>query len=67
MMTSITAAREAGVTILSTPHDTTTAAWLSRLSTPLARFVETKFEKIGVGRAAGKSAGSNFSIRASRR
>ncbi|WP_298271581.1 putative manganese-dependent inorganic diphosphatase [Geobacter sp.] len=41
-------AREKGVTVLSTPHDTATAAWLARLSTPLSRFVEPKFEKIGV-------------------
>jgi len=41
--------REAGVTILSTPHDTATAAWLARLSTPLACFIEPGFEKIGVG------------------
>jgi len=41
--------REAGVTILSTPHDTATAAWLARLCTPLSCFVEPGFEKIGVG------------------
>ncbi|WP_298434740.1 putative manganese-dependent inorganic diphosphatase [Geobacter sp.] len=41
-------ASEKGVTVLSTPHDTATAAWLARLSTPLSRFVESKFEKIGV-------------------
>lgn len=39
---------EAGVTVISTPHDTATAAWLARLSTPLACFVEPRFEKIGV-------------------
>jgi manganese-dependent inorganic pyrophosphatase len=38
-----------GVTVLSTPHDTATAAWLARLSTPLSFFVEPKFERIGVG------------------
>ena len=38
-----------GVTILSTPHDTATAAGLARLSTPLACFVEPKFESIGIG------------------
>ncbi|BDV44378.1 manganese-dependent inorganic pyrophosphatase [Geotalea uraniireducens] len=42
-------AREQGVTIISTPHDTSTAAWLARLATPLACFVEPRFEKIGVG------------------
>ncbi len=41
-------ARELGVTVLSTPHDTATAAWLARLATPLSRFVEPRFEKIGV-------------------
>jgi manganese-dependent inorganic pyrophosphatase len=42
-------AREAEVTVLSTPHDTATAAWLTRLSTPLSCFVEPRFEKVGVG------------------
>ena len=42
-------AAAAGVTVLSTPHDTATAAWLARLSTPLSCFVEPKFELIGVG------------------
>ena len=42
-------AREKGVIVLSTPHDTATAAWLARLSTPLACFVEAKFEQVGVG------------------
>lgn len=41
-------ARRSGVTIISTPHDTATAAWLVRLSTPLSCFVEHKFEKIGM-------------------
>ncbi|AJE02445.1 putative manganese-dependent inorganic diphosphatase [Geobacter pickeringii] len=41
-------AKAKGVTVLSTPHDTATAAWLARLATPLSRFVEAKFEKIGV-------------------
>jgi manganese-dependent inorganic pyrophosphatase len=41
-------ARRNGVTIISTPHDTSTAAWLARLSTPLSCFVEPRFEKIGV-------------------
>lgn len=41
-------ARERGVTVLSTPHDTATAAWLARLSTPVSSFVEQKFERIGV-------------------
>ena len=38
-----------GVTVLSTHHDTATASWLARLSTPLSFFVDAKFEKIGVG------------------
>ncbi|HEY6008847.1 MAG TPA: putative manganese-dependent inorganic diphosphatase, partial [Geobacteraceae bacterium] len=42
-------AAAAGVTILSTRHDTATAAGLARLSTPLSCFVEPKFESIGVG------------------
>jgi len=37
-----------GVMVISTPHDTATAAGLARLSTPLSEFVETKFERIGV-------------------
>jgi manganese-dependent inorganic pyrophosphatase len=41
-------ARQAGVAVLSTPHDTATAAWLARLSTPLSCFVETGFEQVGV-------------------
>jgi manganese-dependent inorganic pyrophosphatase len=42
-------ARLRGVTIISTPHDTATSAWLARLSTPLSCFVEPRFEKTGVG------------------
>lgn len=41
-------AREQGVVIISTPHDTARAAWLVRLSTPLACYIEPKFEKIGI-------------------
>jgi manganese-dependent inorganic pyrophosphatase len=41
-------ARTSGTTIISTSHDTATAAWLARLSTPLSCFVEPKFEKVGV-------------------
>jgi len=44
----LAAARAAGTTIISTTHDTATAAWLARLSTPLSCFVEPKFEKVGV-------------------
>ncbi len=42
-------ARQSDIAVISTPHDTATAAWLARLSTPLACFVESKFEKVGVG------------------
>jgi len=41
-------ARENGVTVLSTPHDTATASWLARLAIPLACFVESTWERIGV-------------------
>lgn len=42
-------ARENGVTIISTPHDTATSAWLARLSTPLSCYFEPRFEEIAVG------------------
>jgi manganese-dependent inorganic pyrophosphatase len=38
-----------GVTVLLTPHDTATAAWLARLSTPAFFLAEDKFTTIGVG------------------
>ena len=41
-------ARKNGVTLLSTPHDTATAASLTRLSTPLTEFVEARYEQVGV-------------------
>lgn len=41
-------ARERQVTVISTPHDTASAAWLVRLSTPLSVFSDRKFERIGV-------------------
>ena len=41
-------ARNKGVVVLSTPHDTATAASLTRLSTPLSWFVEPGFQQIGV-------------------
>ena len=41
-------ARSHGVTIISTPHDTATATWLARLSTPLSCYVEPEFAMIGV-------------------
>ena len=41
-------AREEGVSVLLTPHDTATAAWLARLSTPVSCLAEQKFTSIGV-------------------
>lgn len=40
---------EKGVSVLLTPHDTATAAWLARLSTPAIYLAEQKFTTIGVG------------------
>jgi manganese-dependent inorganic pyrophosphatase len=42
-------AKEAGVNILLTPHDTATTAWLARLSTPVSLLMERKFPTIGAG------------------
>jgi manganese-dependent inorganic pyrophosphatase len=42
-------AEERGVSVLLTPHDTATAAWLARLSTPVSLVAEKKFATIGVG------------------
>jgi manganese-dependent inorganic pyrophosphatase len=42
-------AEKNGVNVLLTPHDTATAAWLARLSTPVALIAERKFTTIGVG------------------
>ncbi|MGE0156952.1 MAG: putative manganese-dependent inorganic diphosphatase [Geobacter sp.] len=44
----LAAARGKGVVVISTPHDTASATWLVRLSTPLACFMDQKFEQIGV-------------------
>jgi manganese-dependent inorganic pyrophosphatase len=44
----LAAANAAGTSVISTPHDTATAAWLARLSTPLSCFIDPKFEQIGV-------------------
>lgn len=41
-------AEKNGVTILSTPFDTATAAGLARLATPLEAFTEKKFSRIGI-------------------
>ncbi len=42
-------AEEKGVSVLLSPHDTATAAWLARLSTPVYLLAERKFASIGVG------------------
>jgi manganese-dependent inorganic pyrophosphatase len=39
---------EKGVSVLLTPHDTATAAWLSRLSTPVNLLADPKFSTIGI-------------------
>ena len=38
-----------GVSVLLTPHDTATAAWLSRLSTPVSLLAERAYTTIGEG------------------
>jgi len=42
-------AGEKDVSVLLTPHDTATAAWLARLSTPVSFLAESSFSTIGVG------------------
>lgn len=42
-------ARTQGTVVISTPHDTASAAWLVRLSSPLSCFMEQTFAQIGVG------------------
>jgi manganese-dependent inorganic pyrophosphatase len=42
-------AEERGVTVMLTPYDTATAAWLARLSTPVGLFAERKYASIGTG------------------
>ncbi|MDD2270869.1 MAG: putative manganese-dependent inorganic diphosphatase [Desulfuromonadaceae bacterium] len=44
-------AKKQGVTVLLTPHDTATAAWLARLSTPVACLAEQEFSDIGVDKS----------------
>jgi manganese-dependent inorganic pyrophosphatase len=44
-------ARKQGVAVLLTPHDTATAAWLARLSTPIACLAEQEFADIGVDKS----------------
>jgi len=41
-------AKEKGVAVLLSPHDTATAAWLSRLSTPVGLLADPKFSTIGI-------------------
>jgi manganese-dependent inorganic pyrophosphatase len=45
----VSAARERGVTVISTPLDTAAAAGCARLSTPLSILMESKFASLGVG------------------
>lgn len=42
-------ARSNNVTVILTPHDTATAAWLSRLASPAVKLADLKFTTIGVG------------------
>lgn len=44
-------AAEKGVTLLLTPHDTATAAWLVRLSTPVSFLAEEAFTTVGVDKS----------------
>ena len=44
-------AHKRGITVLLTPHDTATAAWLARLSTPVACLAEQNFADIGVDKS----------------
>ncbi|MFZ2947940.1 MAG: putative manganese-dependent inorganic diphosphatase, partial [Desulfuromonadaceae bacterium] len=44
-------ARKQEVTVLLTPHDTATAAWLARLSTPVSHLAGQEFANIGVDKS----------------
>ncbi|HXE95893.1 MAG TPA: putative manganese-dependent inorganic diphosphatase [Dongiaceae bacterium] len=44
-------AQKQGVAVLLTPHDTATAAWLARLSTPVACLAEPEFAAIEVDKS----------------
>lgn len=44
-------AQNRGVTVLLTPHDTATAAWLARLSTPVVCLAEQEFADIEVDKS----------------
>ena len=58
-------ARQREVSVLLTPHDTATAAWLARLSTPVSFLAELEFASIGVDKSLAalrqKLLGSNVS------
>lgn len=47
--TVLEAARSAGVAVISTAHDTATAAGLIRLAAPLDGYLERDFARIGIG------------------
>ncbi|PLX86159.1 MAG: inorganic diphosphatase [Desulfuromonas sp.] len=42
-------ARQRGVTVLTTPFDTATSAWLTRLATPVGKLVKNDFIAVGLG------------------
>ena len=44
-------ARRQDVAVLLTPHDTATAAWLARLSTPVSCLAESEYADIGVDKS----------------
>ena len=44
-------AQKQGVAVLLTPHDTATAAWLARLSTPVACLADQEFATIGIDKS----------------
>ena len=44
-------AAKQGVTVLCTPHDTATAAWLARLSTPVISLAAQTFSDIGIDKS----------------
>lgn len=43
--------KKMGVSVLMTPHDTATAAWLARLSTPVSCLAEQQYAHIGVDKS----------------
>lgn len=45
----VSLAETRGVRVLLTPHDTATAAWLARLSTPVAQLADVSYSTIGTG------------------